>query len=309
MSKLSDKFRREFAAGDMLRDAGLTTPDDVIRYDDISYGLDKEYNLLDVYRPKASGDVMSGTGRKLPVIAIVHGGAWVYGDKGVYQYYAMSLAQRGFAVVNFSYRLSPEHKFPAHLEDICAVSRWMDENKDRYGLDLNNVFAVGDSAGAHLLGLFADLYSNPGYAEKLKAKYPAADLSLPFDIRLRAVALNCGKYDMDKDNESDPDTRKVMVDFLEGAGTEEEYALIDVTRHVTKDFPPAFIMTCPGDFLKYQAPFMTDALTENNVPFIYRFYGNAGNPLHHVFHCNMRLDSARICNDDECEFFGRNIWE
>lgn len=316
MSEISERFRREFAVGDMARDAGLTTPDDIIRYDDISYGQDEKLNLLDVYRPKKYGDANTGEVKKLPVIAIVHGGAWVYGDKGVYQYYAMSLSQRGFAVVNFSYRLAPENKFPAHLEDICAVFGWMAENKDKYGLDLNNVFAVGDSAGAHLLGLFADLYSNPDYLKKLNKKYPEADFSLPVIsgethedmIKLRAIALNCGKYDMEKNNESDPDTVKVMADFLEGAGTKEEYALIDVTRHVTKDFPPTFIMTCPGDFLKYQAPFMIDALMENSVPFIYRYYGDFKDPLHHVFHCNMSLESAKICNDDECEFFRSNLW-
>ncbi|MCR4806440.1 MAG: alpha/beta hydrolase, partial [Lachnospiraceae bacterium] len=64
-----------------------------------------------------------------------------------------------------------------------------------------------------------------------------------------------------------------------------------------------FIMTCPGDFLKYQAPFMTEILMENKVPFVYRFYGDAGNPLHHVFHCNVRLEDGQKCNDDECEFF------
>lgn len=308
MSELSDRCRRDFAAGDMARDAGLKTPDDIKRYDDIKYGEDDKYNLLDVYRPKGYGDIEEGTAKKLPVIAIVHGGAWVYGDKEVYQYYAMSLAQRGFAVVNFSYRLAPENKFPAQLEDICAVFGWMDVNKDKYFLDTDNVFAVGDSAGGHLLGLFADLYSNPAYLNELKKKYPSADLTLPSSgkghaVKLKAVGLNCGKFDLTRNNESDPDTPKMMVDFLEGAGTEEEYALTDVTRNVTEDFPPAFIMTCPGDFLKYQAPFMADVLAENSVPFVYRFYGDKKDPLHHVFHCNMSLESAKICNDDECGFF------
>lgn len=310
MSELSDRCRRNFAAGDMVRDADLKTPDDIKRYDDIRYGEDDKYNLLDVYRPKAYGDIGEGAAKELPVIAIVHGGAWVYGDKEVYQYYAMSLAQRGFAVVNFSYRLAPENKFPAQLEDICAVFRWMDENRDKYGLDTDNVFAVGDSAGGHLLGLFADLYSNDEYLKALKEKYKKADFALPLKgkehaVKLKAVGLNCGKYDLTRNNASDPDTPKMMVDFLEGAGTKEEYALTDVTRHVTKDFPPAFIMTCPGDFLKYQAPFMADVLMENSVPFVYRFYGDDKDPLHHVFHCNMHLESAKICNDDECGFFKR----
>lgn len=53
----------------------------------------------------------------IPVIVSVHGGGWGYGDKERYQYYCMSLAQQGFAVVNFSYRLASKYKFPAPLED------------------------------------------------------------------------------------------------------------------------------------------------------------------------------------------------
>ena len=63
-----------------------------------------KWQKLDVYRQK------DATG-KLPVIVSVHGGGWVYGDKERYQFYCMDLAERGFAVVNFSYRLAPEYKF------------------------------------------------------------------------------------------------------------------------------------------------------------------------------------------------------
>ena len=110
--KTSTIVRKSFAAGDMIRDAGLKTPKDVQRFDDIVYGEDKVWQSLDVYRPKATN-----IEEKLPVIVSVHGGGWVYGDKKLYQFYCMSLAQRGFAVVNFSYRLAPESKFPASIID------------------------------------------------------------------------------------------------------------------------------------------------------------------------------------------------
>ena len=307
MSQLSDRIRRDFAAGDMVRDAGLKTPDDVVRFNDISYGEDGKYNLLDVYRPK------DPPLNKLPVIMIVHGGAWVYGDKEVYQYYGLSLAQRGFAVVNFSYRLAPESKFPAQIEDICAVFGWIYDNREEYGLDADNVFAVGDSAGAHLLGLFAAVYSNPDYVKALKEKYSGIRISRGMGPDkagntykgpcLRAVALNCGKYDLTKDDDADKDTPLLLADFLKDGGSREELELTCVTDLVTQDFPPVFMMTCPGDFLKYQAPFMEEALRKNSVPFVYRYYGNASEPLHHVFHCNTQLQSAKICNDDECGFF------
>ena len=162
--RLSEKIRKEFAQGDAVRDFGLTTPDDIVRYDDISYGND-DLNVLDVYKPKDKKD------EKLPVIAIVHGGAWVYGSKEVYQYYGMSLAKRGFAVINFSYRLAPEYRFPAQLEDICKAFEWINSNHDKYGLDADNVFAVGDSAGGHLLGLYSALCTNDAYKRELLKKY------------------------------------------------------------------------------------------------------------------------------------------
>jgi acetyl esterase/lipase len=114
MSRKSIIFREMCAMSDAERDAGLTTPPEVERFDDIQYGSDSQWNVLDVYRPKA----LSG---KLPVIVSFHGGGWVYGDKNVYQFYCMELAKRGFAVVNYSYRLAPEYRYPAPYEDTNEV--------------------------------------------------------------------------------------------------------------------------------------------------------------------------------------------
>ena len=297
MSKYSDQVRKEWRISDMTRDKGLKTPDDIVRYNDISYGSHPVWNLLDVYRPKSAKESV------LPVIMIVHGGAWVYGDKSIYQYYAMSLAQRGFAVVNFSYRLAPEYPFPTCLEDICKVFKWIGDNADKYGLDSQNVFAAGDSAGAHLLGLFADLYSNIDYRADMKKEYPGTKLSIARGIKLRAVALNCGKYDLKMHNAEDKNLKYAIKDFLTDNGSKRELELTNVCGYVTDRFPPAYIMTCPGDFLRSQARYLTNALTDNSVTFCMSYFGTKKNPLHHVFHCNMRLEEARTCNDEECRFF------
>ena len=305
MSDLSDQIRKDFAEGDSVRDAGLKTPADVRRYDDIAYGPDGKYNLLDVYRPAEAGN------KFLPVIAIVHGGAWVYGDKEVYQYYGMSLARRGFAVVNFSYRLAPEHRFPAQLEDICAAFDWIGANGEKYGLDINNVFAVGDSAGGHLLGLFAALCTNPGYRKALLDKYPGAQLEKcgayagNETVKLKAVALNCGKYSLQRLSEEDPNMPVIMGDFLTEGGSEAELYLTDVSEQLNEDYPEVFLMTCPGDFLKNQAPLLAQAMVDKGIPFEFHYYGSKKDPLHHVFHCNVRLEAGQKCNDDECEFFAK----
>lgn len=295
MSKVSRQFVAECTKGDAERDAGLVTPDDIVRYDDISYGEEQRWNLLDVYRPKEA------EGKELPVIVNVHGGGWVYGDKEVYQFYCMSLAQRGFAVVNFNYRLAPDYKYPSQIEDINRVFKWVLKNSEEYGFDTKNIFAVGDSAGAHLLGVYTNILTNPSYAEF----YP---IKLPKKLKLRAVALNCGKYDMCGKTDEDPKLKTILKkDLLPGGASKKEKRLIGVREFVTKDFPPTVLMTCPGDFLKDQASLMVEALEKNGVEFRYLYYGNSKEPLWHVFHVNMRIDAAKECNDEECEFFRRRM--
>ncbi len=296
MSATSDGIRKGFKEGDDIRDAGLTTPSDIVRFDDIVYGEDSHWQSLDVYRPAAM------KGKKLPVIVSVHGGAWVYGDKERYQYYCMSLAQRGFAVVNFTYRLAPEFKFPAQLEDTNMVFSWVLDNAQEYDLDTRYVFGVGDSAGGHLLGLYCDICSNSKYARKYAFKTPEGFIPT-------AVALNCGAYVIRVDRPEDLQHLMLMRDLLPKKGTKEELKCIDVTAHVTSKFPPAYIMTATGDFIKELAPFMVQALSDNNVPCVYRLYGDNDNRLPHVFHCDMRSKEGRICNDEECRFFKSFIGE
>ena len=293
MSQASDTMRREWKVNDAKRDAGLTTPDDIQRFDDIQYGPDPVENKLDVYRPKnAQG--------KIPVIVSVHGGGWVYGDKELYQFYGMTLAQRGFAVVNFTYRLAPEVKFPAPLEDTNNVISWMYENQEEYGLDMEHVFMVGDSAGGHLCGLYSVICTNPEYAVNYTFKVPNGFVP-------QAVALNCGAYNPLSEvgvlgGEQD---QELMGDFLPEKGSARERALVNVTDHVTEKFPPVYLMTCVGDFCRPQAPLLEAALKKNGVYYEFKTYGTEENPLYHVFHLTIQEPEGQKCNDEECDFFRR----
>lgn len=274
-----------FRKADEKRDAGLGIPDDVRRIDNIRYGPDPKWNVRDVYRPKAAEG-------RLPVIVSVHGGGLVYGDKDGYQYYCMSLAQHGFAVVNFTYRLAPQDKFPAQLEDTTRAFAWVLENAAEYGFDTDHVFAVGDSAGAQLLGLFCCLCTNPDYAATLPFQAPEGFCP-------KAVALNCGVYSIEKK----AFTSKLIADYLPGKGTADELRQVSVMEHVTSAFPPAFVMTGLGDFLAPQAPLLAEKLQSLGVQAEYHFYGDKDHVVGHVFHCNLRLPEGQRCNQEECEFF------
>ena len=289
MSLQSLSFRLMAGHSDAKRDRGLnTTPDDILRINDIPYGLDVKWNTLDVYRPKN----LKG---KLPVIVNVHGGGYVYGSTMQYQFYCMDLARRGFAVVSFNYHLAPKFKFPAPIFDLNLVMEWICKKADIYGFDMDRVALVGDSAGAQLASQYAVICSNPEYAEVMEVVPPA--------FRLRAVGLNCGMYDLRK-RASEISENKLMIDYF----TEHPSVYgkkLDVLDYVTEKFPPAYLLTSKGDFLMDQCEPMAELLMEKGVPCEYKIYGNENTG--HVFHVDMRSDLAREANDDEVAFIKKYI--
>jgi acetyl esterase len=95
-----------------------------------------------VYRPAGS----RGT---LPVVVYFHGGGFVMGTLETHDPYCRGLTtEAGVMVVSVDYRLAPEHKFPAGVEDCLAATEWILEHVEELGGDGRRVFVAGDSAGA-----------------------------------------------------------------------------------------------------------------------------------------------------------------
>ena len=299
MSLTSRMLSKAFALADAQKNKGQKTPEDIVRFDDIVYGSDSKWNVLDVYRPR-------DTERKLPVIIDVHGGGWVYGDKDVYQYYCMALSRRGFAVVNFTYRLAPEHVFPSSMEDTDLVVRFVLSHAEEFGFDLGNVFMVGDSAGAHMVCMYSLMCTDRDYAEKAVGIIP------PEGFVPKAIVLNCGIYDiieMLKDTGPSIMLLKPLVKDLLGVDQvteqieKEKERILSPCRFINPSFPPAYVMTSNGDFMKKQPDFLLPQLEKNNIANVFKVYGEEGeNNLAHVFHCDPRLPEAKVCNDEEMAF-------
>lgn len=95
----------------------------------------------DVYMPKAAAHA--------PVIVFFFGGRWSEGDKDLYEFAGAALAKQGFVAVVPNYRLYPQVKFPAFVEDSAKVVRWAHDNAARYGGDNQRLFLMGHSAGAY----------------------------------------------------------------------------------------------------------------------------------------------------------------
>src|SRR5262245_20687187 len=105
---------------------------------------------LDVFRPEGQ------TGQ--PVVLMVHGGAWVIGDKdfhGLYRDVAEGLAKQGLVVVTANYRLSPWVRHPEHVKDVARAFAWTRKNVKEHGGDPDQIYLCGHSAGGHLVALLA----------------------------------------------------------------------------------------------------------------------------------------------------------
>lgn len=101
---------------------------------------------LRLYRPAGT----SGS-ELLPVLVYFHGGGWTIGDLDTHDVLCRQLAQAsGAAVVSVDYRLGPEQRFPAAVDDCVAATRWVRAQAASLALDASRLAVGGDSAGGNL---------------------------------------------------------------------------------------------------------------------------------------------------------------
>ena len=109
---------------------------------DAAYGSNPRQKL-DLYRPSARAS------KPLPIIVFFYGGSWNSGTKAGYEFVGRALASRGFLVAIPDYRLVPEVRYPAFIEDGAAAVRWVSSNAAKFGGDPNRIVIAGHSAGAY----------------------------------------------------------------------------------------------------------------------------------------------------------------
>ncbi len=115
---------------------------------DAPFGSDPRQRL-DLYAPTKRG---TGT---LPVIVFFYGGSWSSGTKDGYAFVGRALAARGFLVAIPDYRLVPQVRYPAFLEDNAAAVRWVRGHAAGYGGDADRLVLAGHSAGAYNAAMLA----------------------------------------------------------------------------------------------------------------------------------------------------------
>lgn len=177
----------------------------------------------DVYIPAGEGP--------FPGVLVVHGGAWRMGSRGQLSGVAQRLAQQGFTAVAISYRLAPEHKFPAQIEDCKEAVRWMRRNAERLRIDPDHMGGFGYSAGAHLVSLLATTTPDDGLEG-------VADADALPSTRLQCVACGGAPCDL----RPIPDHVDGLAFFLGGppAACRDKYRQASPAAFVSSDDPPMF---------------------------------------------------------------------
>jgi acetyl esterase/lipase len=103
----------------------------------------------DLYVPPGKGP--------FPAVLVVHGGAWTMGSRVQLATVAMSLAQHGYTAATISYRLAPQHPFPAQIYDCQAAVRWLRQQAAEFKIDSTRIGGFGYSAGGQLVALLGTL--------------------------------------------------------------------------------------------------------------------------------------------------------
>jgi triacylglycerol lipase len=136
---------------------GLTYPG-LTTTRDLAYGP-AERHRLDIFAAGTGGSAR-------PVLLFVHGGGFIGGDKTAhgspfYDNVGQWAARHGMLGVTMTYRLAPEHRWPAGSEDVGRAVRWLREHVASHAGDPNQIFVMGQSAGAvHVAGYVAREHSS-----------------------------------------------------------------------------------------------------------------------------------------------------
>lgn len=191
------------------------------------------------YRPLGTPD-----DAVLPVLVYFHGGGWVIGDLETHDTLCRELCNlSGTAVIAVDYRLAPEHRFPAAVDDALAATRWISGNAASLKIDPERLAVGGDSAGANLAAVVALTARDAGDLPiKLQLLiYPATDQRRGAPSH----TTNGQGYMLTREN-----IAYFHDHYFGGDAHDEDWRASPLLARSHADLPPAFVLTAGYDPLR-----------------------------------------------------------
>ena len=236
-------------------------------------------------------------GGRLPVLVLYHGGGWVIGDLESHDNMCRYFANEAdVIVVAVDYRLAPEHRFPAGIDDCIAATEWVHANAAGIGADGTKLAVTGDSAGGNMAAVVAQqlrekvrfqllIYPGTDFSD---AEYPSRELFGGGEYFLSSEDMVWfgghlfGENNPAGDVKASPmaasdlsglppaltitagfdplrDEGKAYADALKAAGVASEYKCYNGTIHGFVSFPGALVAGADG--LRFMAERLKSALS------------------------------------------------
>ncbi|MGI8628227.1 MAG: alpha/beta hydrolase [Geodermatophilaceae bacterium] len=219
----------------------------------------------------------------LPAVIHIHGGGWVGGNLDTHDTACrMIAAQSGWAVVAVDYRLSPEHPFPAPLDDVEAVAAALRDGRVS-DVDGDRLALLGDSAGGHLAAVATRRARDQGLRPYVFQAliYPVIDASMTaasytenaegYGLLARSMQFYWDCFAPNGVDRTHPDVSPARAEDLAG-------------------LPPAFVLTCEHDPLRDEGETYAAALADAGVPTVaVRILGM----IHSFFRLPAAFDASR----------------
>jgi acetyl esterase len=201
-----------------------------------------------------------------PCLVFFHGGGWVIGNLDSHDVVCRYLARDAeMIVIAVDYRLAPEHKFPAAIDDAVAATRWIADNAVQLNVDATSISVGGDSAGGNLAAIVAiDARDNDGppIAGQMLI-YPATDFA------------------MTHPSHGEPETDCLLTEatirwfaahYLNGRDDVDDWRASPARIASLKGLPPAYVLTAGADPLRDEGDEYAARLSEAGVAVTHKTY-------------------------------------
>lgn len=201
-----------------------------------------------------------------PCLVFYHGGGWVIGDLDSHDVVCRKLAHEGeLIVISIDYRLAPEHKFPAAVDDAITAVKWVASNAKQLGIDAARLMVGGDSAGGNLAAVVA-LAARDGDGPKLAGQlliYPATD------------------FGWTHPSHHEPETSILLTHsvirwfgnhYLNGPADADNWRASPARAETLAGLPPAYVLTAGGDPLRDEGDEYARRLKDAGVPVSYKHF-------------------------------------
>ena len=220
-----------------------------------------------------------------PGLVFFHGGGWVIGDLDSHDVVCRKLADEGeLMVVSVDYRLAPEHKFPAAVDDAIASTKWIAENAKQFGIDASRLMVGGDSAGGNLAAVVA-ISARDGNGRDIAGQvliYPAIDFAMTHPSHREpetSILLTHSVIRWFRDH------------YLNGAADVHDWRASPARARTLIGLPPAYVLTAGADPLRDEGDEYARRLKEAGVAVTHRTFPGQ---FHGFFTMGKLLQQANV---------------